>query len=411
MFRPAPKTATVLVVDDTPENLTLLGQLLSPHYRVQVAPSGRRALQITASSPHPDLVLLDVMMPEMNGYEVMAALKEDPATRDIPVIFVTAMTDSVDEEKGLACGAVDYITKPISPPIVLARVATQVEVKKARDWLSNQNAYLESEVERRLHDNQKIQDIAIRALASLAEARDHDTGRHVQRTQAYVEVLARHLGAQPRFAACLSESMIRMIVKSAPLHDIGKVGIPDAVLLKPGQLDETEIALMKSHCRIGSDAIEQAIRGELSDAEYRALQRHSQLGGDVLGDAMQGLDDAPLGFLAVARNIAMWHHENWDGSGYPDGLAGEEIPLPARLMALADTFDALVSRRVYKPAMPIQEAIDMIVAGRGSHFDPDVVDAFLANIDRFTAILADFSDNSIGDAPVVAPVAVERHAD
>jgi putative two-component system response regulator len=389
----ASKTTTILVVDDIPENLTLLGQLLSPDYRVQVAPSGARALQVAMTPPHPDLILLDVMMPEMDGYAVLEALQREPATRDIPVIFVTALSDGDDEERGLSSGAADYITKPISPSILLARVAAHLEAKQARDWLKDRNAVLESEIARRMHDNQVIQDIAIRALASLAEARDNETGRHVQRTQAYVEVLARHLATHPRFSKFLTEPMIRMIVKSAPLHDIGKVGIPDAVLLKPGGLDEKESAIMRSHCRVGGDAIDLAMRGELSDEEYAALQGHCRLGGEALSEAMQGLEHMPLGFLGIARNIALWHHEKWDGSGYPDGLAGDDIPIPARLMALADAFDALVSRRAYKPALPVEQAIDMIIEGRGSHFDPDVVDAFTANLDRFAAILANFSDD------------------
>jgi putative two-component system response regulator len=389
------KTATVLVVDDTPQNLTLLGQVLGERYRVKVAPSGRRALQIATAKHQPDVILLDVMMPEMDGYAVLAALKADLATRDIPVIFVTAMTDSEDEERGLGAGAVDYISKPICPSVVLARVAAHVELKQARDRLRDENAFLEAEIERRMQHNQLIQDTAIRALASLAEARDNETGRHIRRTQAYVGVLARHLSTHPRFSAFLTEPMIRMIVKSAPLHDIGKVGIPDAVLLKNGHLDDAEMAIMETHCRVGGDAIDLAMRGELSDEEYAALQRHCHLGGDALSEAMEAIEQLPLGFLNIARNIALWHHERWDGTGYPDGLAGDDIPIPARLMALADTFDALVSRRVYKPPIPLEQTAAMIIAGSGSHFDPDVVDAFVANRDRFAAILAEFADDDV----------------
>ena len=243
-----------------------------------------------------------------------------------------------------------------------------------------------------MQHNQLIQDTAIRALASLAEARDNETGRHIRRTQAYVEVLARHLCSHPRFSAFLTESMIRMIVKSAPLHDIGKVGIPDAVLLKSGHLDDAETAIMETHCRVGGDAIDLAMRGELSDEEYATLQRHCHLGGSALGEAMEAIEQLPLGFLTIARNIALWHHERWDGSGYPDGLAGDDIPIPARLMALADTFDALVSRRVYKPPIPLEQTVTMIVAGSGSHFDPDVVAAFVANRERFAAIHAELAD-------------------
>ncbi|TCJ11877.1 two-component system response regulator [Parasulfuritortus cantonensis] len=389
---PAGPQQTILVVDDTPENLTVLGQLLKPSYRVRVAPSGQRALQIAVTDPKPDLVLLDVMMPGMDGYEVIRQLRDDPVTQDIPVIFVTAMDSIDDEERGLKLGAVDYITKPIKPAIVLARVAAQLELKQARDWLKNQNSYLEAEVERRMRDNQLIQDISIRALASLAETRDTETGNHIRRTQAYVEVLARHLKRHPRFAGFLNEAMIRMVVKSAPLHDIGKVGIPDHILLKPGRLTPEEFETMKRHSRIGGDAIDLAMRGEMDEQEYEALQAHCRLGHNALEAAVEELEQVPLGFLAVAKDIALWHHEKWDGSGYPDGLAGEGIPVAPRLMALADVFDALVSRRIYKEPMPFEQAVELIRDGSGKHFDPDVVSAFLANLDIFGQILERFAD-------------------
>ena len=387
---------TVLIVDDTPANLTVLGQLLSPRYRVKVAPSGRRGLQIATGDPHPDLVLLDVMMPDLDGYEVLRQLSCHPTACDVPVIFVTAMDAIEDEERGLGLGAVDYITKPISPAIVLARVATHLEVKRARDYLRNQNSVLEAEVARRLRHNQQIQDVSIRALASLAEARDLDTGNHIRRTQAYVEVLAETLREHPRFSHYLTDAVIRMIVKSAPLHDIGKVGIPDDILRKPGPLDAAEFEQMKEHSRIGADAIDKALRSELSDDQYAALQRHRRLGGEALDEAMRDLEQMPLGFLRIAQDITRHHHEKWDGGGYPDGLAGDAIPIGARLMALADAFDALINRRVYKPALAIDEAVDRIVDGRGRHFDPDVVDAFLARLDRFRDIAARHPEDTAG---------------
>jgi putative two-component system response regulator len=384
--------STVLVVDDTPENLTVLGELLQPKYRVRVANSGKRALQVAASEPRPDLILLDVMMPEMDGYAVINELRSNPGTRDIPVIFVTAMDSDQDEEHGLELGAVDYIAKPIRPAIVLARVNAHMELKQARDWLKNQNAFLESEIARRMRDNQLMQDVSIRALASLAEARDMETGQHIRRTQAYVELLVDHLRPHPRFAAFFTDSMAHMVGKAAPLHDIGKVGIPDCILLKPGRLSVDEFAIMKTHSAIGGDAIDLAMRGELSDDEFEILQNHCHLGSNALDTAVHGFESAPLAFLAVAKEIAMWHHEKWDGSGYPDGLAGENIPIPARLMALADVFDALASRRVYKEPMTFEAAVELITEGRGKHFDPDVVDAFLANMDIFREILERYAD-------------------
>jgi putative two-component system response regulator len=383
---------TVLVVDDTPENLTVLGELLQPKYRVRVANSGNRALQVVLTEPRPDLILLDVMMPGMDGYEVIKALRSNPGTRDIPVIFVTAMDADEDEEFGLELGAVDYITKPIRPPIVLARVNAQMELKQARDWLKNQNAFLESEIARRMRDNQLMQDVSIRALASLAEARDMETGQHIRRTQAYVEVLVAHLRPNPRFSAFLTDAIAMMVGKAAPLHDIGKVGIPDSILLKPARLSSDEFEIMKTHATIGGDAIDIAMRCELNDEEFQVLQAHCHLGSDALSTAELGFENAPLAFLAIAKEIAMWHHEKWNGSGYPDGLIGDAIPIPARLMALADVFDALASRRIYKEAMSFEATVQLITEGRGVHFDPDVVEAFLANQDEFRDILERFAD-------------------
>jgi putative two-component system response regulator len=355
----------VLIVDDAPENLTVLGDVLSPHFRVRVANSGERALQVARSAPRPDLILLDIMMPRVDGYGVLSALREDPATREIPVIFVTAMDAIRDEERGLALGAVDYITKPIQPSIVLARVRTQLELKIARDWLKDQNSFLEAEVQRRMAENIFAQDVSIRALARLAEVRDPETGHHILRTQGYVRCLAERLKSNSRFRDALSPRYIELLTKSAPLHDIGKVGIPDHILLKPGKLTPDEWAVMKTHAKLGSDAIEHAEQ----DAER------------------------PIEFLALAKEIAHRHHERWDGSGYPDGLAGEAIPISARLMALADVFDALISRRVYKAPMSPAEATGLILAGRGSHFDPDVVEAFEVEREAFLAIAQRYADS------------------
>ena len=360
---------TVLVVDDAPENLAVLGELLRPHYRVRVANSGSRALQVAHSAPTPDIILLDIMMPDMDGHAVLAQLRADDATRDVPVIFVTAMDAASDEERGLSMGAVDYITKPIQPAITLARIRTHLELKRARDWLSNQNAFLEAEVARRLEENILVQDASIRTLARLAEVRDSDTGNHLLRTQGYIRTIATRLSSHPRFEALLTPRYIETVVKSAPLHDIGKVGIPDHILLKPGKLTPDEWEIMKTHAKLGSDAIERAER----DADW------------------------PLEFLSLAKEIAHWHHEKWDGSGYPDKLAGDAIPVSARLMALADVFDALVSDRVYKPAFTVERATQYIVEGRGKHFDPDMVDAYLAERETFISIAERYADPPSGE--------------
>lgn len=355
---------TILIVDDSPENLAVLSELLQPLYQVRAATSGRKALRIAATVPRPDLILLDVMMPEMDGYQVFEQLRADPATRAIPVIFVTAM-DSVEAEmRGLEAGAVDYITKPIVPPVVLARVHTQLELKQARDWLHDQNSFLEAEVSRRMAENELIQEVSIRALAHLAEIRDPETGNHILRTQGYVKQLAVGLRLHPRFSNTLTDRYVALLTRSAPLHDIGKVGIPDAILRKPGPLNEQEWEVMKTHAQLGSEAIELAERDAEKDVE----------------------------FLALAKEIAHWHHEKWDGSGYPDGLAGDAIPVSARIMALADVFDALISARVYKSPMAFETARNKIAESRGIHFDPDIVDNFLAHFDVFCAIAQRYQD-------------------
>jgi putative two-component system response regulator len=360
----AAPSATILIVDDSPENLLILSELLRPQYRVLAATSGEGALRVASSHPRPDLILLDVMMPGMDGYTVLARLREQPATQDIPVVFLTALSADGDEERGLRQGAADYITKPIKPTVVLARVLTQLQAKQARDWMKSQNAVLEAEVARRMTENDLTQWVSIRALAHLAEIRDPETGNHIMRTQGYVQRLALGLREHPRFVATLSEHYIDLLARSAPLHDIGKVGIPDHILRKPGKLDAGEWLIMQTHAKLGSDAIEQAER-------------------DI---------KTPVDFLAVGKQIAHWHHEKWDGSGYPDGLAGDAIPLPARLMAVADVFDALISVRVYKTAMSYAHARDIIAAGRGQHFDPDVCDVFLAGFDDFVAIAEQYRD-------------------
>ncbi len=361
---------TILIVDDQAPNLAVLDSALSADYQVRVAKSGERALLAAASEPRPDLILLDVVMPGMDGYEVLARLKSRPATRAIPVIFVTVREAEEDEERGLALGAVDYLTKPVNPAILRARVRAHLALKRSSDLLHDHNDFLEAEVARRLEENQIVQDVSIRALAYLAETRDPETGNHILRTQSYVEHLARRMADHPRFSEVISERYLGLLSKSAPLHDIGKVGIPDHILLKPGPLDPDEWAVMKTHAEIGARAIEQAER-----------------------DAGR-----PVAFLTLAKEIAHWHHERWDGNGYPDALAGEAIPLSARLMALADVFDAVISPRVYKPAMSFPQAREVIRGGRGSQFDPDLADAFLAGFNDFVDIAARHHDTGMASA-------------
>ncbi|HIJ38139.1 MAG TPA: two-component system response regulator, partial [Rhodospirillaceae bacterium] len=331
----------ILVVDDTPDNLKVMSGLLKDLYRVKIANSGEKALSIALSDTPPDLILLDIMMPEMDGYEVCRRLKADRRTREIPVVFLTAKAETEDEEKGLKLGAVDYITKPISPPIVLARVGNHLKLKESADFLRDKASFLETEVGKRTRELSAIQDVTILAMASLAETRDSDTGNHIRRTQHYVNALAQKLAGHPRFAGQLDEARISMLFKSAPLHDIGKVGIPDRILLKPGRFTPEEFDIMKTHTVLGRDAIAHA---------------EQSLG-------------TPVEFLACAKEIAYAHQEKWDGSGYPEGIGGDDIPVSARLMAVADVYDALISRRVYKDGMPHEKAVQIIREGSGSHFD------------------------------------------
>jgi putative two-component system response regulator len=356
---------TVLVVDDSPDNLSLISGLLKDIYRLKVANNGEKAIKIAQADTKPDLILLDVMMPGLSGYEVCQTLKADPATCHIPIIFLTAMAGADDEKKGLELGGSDYITKPISPPILLARVKTQLQNKAAADFLRDKNDYLEKEVAERTKEVMAIQDVTILSMASLAETRDSDTGNHIRRTQYYVLALANRLQSYARFSEFLTNENIRLLFKSAPLHDIGKVGIPDRILLKPGKLDHDEFEIMKTHTTLGRDA--------LANAE-------KSLGTDVA-------------FLKMAKEIAYSHQEKWDGSGYPEGMSGDDIPISARLMAVADVYDALISRRIYKEGMPHEKACKIIQEGSGSHFDPDIVDAFIHIHEEFKAIAERYADS------------------
>jgi len=346
---------TILVVDDTPDNITLLRDILNERYKVKAATTGEKALKIAFSQNPPDLILLDIMMPEMDGYEVCQRLKAHETTGEIPVIFTTAKAEMEDEIKGFGIGCVDYVTKPISPPILQERVKTHLALKAARDLLHRQNEILEEKVTERTCQMEELQDVTMMAMGSLAEARDPETGNHIRRTQQYVKLLASNLKDHPRFQEFLTPENITMLFKSSPLHDIGKVGIADHILLKPGKLTKDEFDEMKKHAIYGGDAIAAAVK---------TLSRTNN-------------------FLIFAQEIAYYHHEKWDGSGYPEGLAKNDIPISARLMAIADVYDALVSRRVYKPAFPHEKAVAIIKEEKGNHFDPDMVDAFLEISDDF----------------------------
>ena len=369
----------VLVVDDQPDNLLILEDMLGEEHAVHTADSGREALAWVEGGEPVDLVLLDVMMPDLDGFEVCRRLKANAAVRDIPVIFLTTLQSADDEERGLSLGAEDFIHKPFSPAVVIARVRNHLALSRASRLLRSRNEDLEiavaertrrmlaqsEELMRRKLELIAAQDATITAFCALAEARDYETGNHIRRTQHYVRTLAERVREHPRFRDELTDEAIQLLFKSAPLHDIGKVAVPDAVLLKPGKLDRDEWEVMKRHTVFGRDAILQAEESLPPDSDS---------------------------FLKTAREIAYGHHERWDGSGYPEGLAGDAIPLSARIMAVADVYDALISKRVYKSAFGHEEAVELIMRDRGTHFDPDLADAFHDIRADFRAIAERFSD-------------------
>jgi putative two-component system response regulator len=362
---PVVEKATLLVIDGAPDDFSRVQTVLKDTYTVKGASSGDQGRCMAASEFPPDLILLDVTRPGVDGYEVCRNLKADTATCDIPVIFIIAQSAADDAQVGFEMGAVDCITKPVNASILLARVRTQLMLKAAADFLRDKNAFLEAEVAKRTSEVRAIQEVTIFALASLAETRDADTGNHIRRTQRYVKALAWKLSTHPIFSAFLTPQTIGLLFKSTPLHDIGKVGIPDRILLKPGKLTEEEFEIMKTHTTLGRDAIAHA---------------EQELGAEVA-------------FLTLAKEIAYSHQEKWDGSGYPQGLKGEQIPISARLMAVADVYDALISRRVYKEPLSHERAVEIIEQTRGRHFDPDVVDAFVAIQDNFKVIAMGYADS------------------
>ena len=374
---PVSPAGTVLVVDDDPFTIELISQLLRPSYRVRAAKDGEHALRLLAEPSLPDLVLLDVMMPGIDGFETLGRIRADPAIRDVPVIMVTALNADADEERGLSMGAVDYIAKPIRPAILLARVAGQIERKLTLDRLQDQNAYLVKEVALRALRNDIVEEASIHALAALAEARDSETGAHLYRTQAYMNLLAQRLQINPRFAGQLDDARRELIARAALLHDIGKVCIPDHILLKPGRLTPAEFEIMKTHAQLGADAIGRAIVKVENSLSFRTTPEQVH---------------ASIAFLDIARQIACSHHERWDGQGYPHGLAGEAIPLPARLMALVDVFDALSTRRVYRTPMSMDALREKIREGRGTAFDPTIVDALFEVWDEFVQTARRYPD-------------------
>lgn len=339
--------ARILVVEDSEINIDIIVEALKDLYEISIATNGQEALEAVEQET-PDLILLDVLMPGMNGYEVCQRLKAKSATADIPVIFLTAMKDITDKTKAFEMGAIDYLTKPFETLELKARVKNHLELIFARKLLADQNQVLEEMVKARTEQLYKTQSATIYSLAALAETRDSETGDHIKRTQHYIKALALALRDFGWYRDILIDEYINMLYDSAPLHDIGKVGVPDHILLKPGKLTAVEFEQMKLHAWYGMKTLESA---------------EKELGS--------------TSFLTLAKEIAYTHHEKWDGTGYPNQLAGETIPLSGRLMALVDVYDALISERPYKRAYPHSKAREIILEGSGKHFDQRIVEAFI----------------------------------
>ena len=348
---PALRRPTILVADDSPQNIELLSRVLGQDYRIKVATSGDKALKIVYSDEPPDLVLLDIMMPDLSGHEVCRRIKANPDRRRIPIIFVTAMSPIEDEALGLSLGAVDYITKPISPPLVQARVRTHLA-------LYDQSRELERMVAQRTNERVATRQQIIRRLGRAAEFKDNETGNHVVRMSHISRLVAQQAGMGPE--------AVQLVFQAAAMHDVGKIGVPDHILLKPGPL---------------------------TDEERQIMRRHPQIGADIIGKHDNEL-------LAAARTIALTHHERWDGTGYPQGLQGEQIPIFGRIVAIADVFDALMTRRPYKPALSAQQSLAIMADERGKHFDPTLLDCFFAQQFEVLRIMSLYADErgAVGDA-------------
>lgn len=343
----------ILIVDDAPEIIGILKSILKPHYALQVATNGRLALQVAASNMPPDLILLDVLMPDMDGYEVCRLLKSNQCTSWIPVIFVTARSDANDEALGFSLGAEDYIIKPVSAPVVLARVATHLALNDRSRLLEELVRERTMMLEQKTAELQETRMQILQRLGRAVEYRDNETGMHVLRISHYVTILGRKLG--------LSEFEIEQIGYAALMHDIGKIGVPDAILLKPGKLTAEEFGIVKRHCQIGADII--------------------------------GSHDSPL--LQLCRSVALIHHERWDGKGYPNGIRGADIPLAGRMTTVADIFDALTSHRPYKESWTLEQAFGEIEREAGCALDPNLVELFVKARPEVELVLKKFPDRPL----------------
>ena len=341
----------ILVVDDNTTNLRLAEKALKPLYKVTLLISGEQALKFLSKNK-PDLILLDIMMPGIDGFQTIKAIKNNDETKYIPVIFLTAQSESFSEINGLQLGAADFIAKPFVPEVMLRRVALQIELNTYRNRLYEQTQMVE-----------KLQDVLVTSITELVEFRDKITGGHARRTAIYLKILIEQLNVHPMYSHIVTKEFAENMLRSAPIHDVGKIGINDDILTKTSILDDNERAFMKQHTILGGMAIDKAIN-QIPDNN----------------------------FLHVAKDMALYHHERWDGSGYPDGLSGEAIPFSARLMAITDVYDALTTRRSYKEPYTHKQALDVMYSLRGTHFDPDLLDVFLSCEEEFREVCESFKE-------------------
>lgn len=348
------KRSKILLVDDVPENIHVLINILKKDFDLLAATNGEKAIELAKKNQDIDIILLDIMMPDLDGYEVCKILKSTEGTKKIPIIFITALGEAENEEKGLSLGAVDYIIKPINEYLVKQRVKNQIELKQYRD-------HLEELVELKTMQIKKSKEAVIEAMGIVAEKRDSETGHHIQRVKEYVKLIAIQLSTHDKYKPILTSQYIEDLYHSSPLHDIGKVAIKDNILLKKGKLTAQEFEDMKLHTIIGEETLDM-----------------------VQNDLTQTV-------IAISKELAIAHHENWDGSGYPKGLKENNIPISARILSIADVYDAMLHKRVYKEALEKNEVVNKIKSQSGTKFDPDVVDAFLEVLPQFEEIEKKFA--------------------
>jgi len=344
------KKDTILIVDDIETNRIILENILQDKYEILQAGSGIDATAMMLSGEAtPSIVLLDIMMPEMDGYEVLELMKSNHETAKIPVLFITAADSETNESKGLSLGAVDYISKPFNPEVVKVRVDNHLKLRNYSESLEEMVKIKTAEL---LRTKEKI----LETMANIIEYRDMESGHHVKRTSDLTRALIDFMYLHNYEGRVVDDVDHDTIIKAVPLHDIGKISIPDSILLKPGRLTNDEFATIKTHAAIGSEIVKTM------------------------------LDEDDTQYLTYCYDICRFHHERWDGKGYPDGLSGEAIPLSARILAIVDVYDALVSTRVYKPAMPHEKAIDIIREGSGTQFDPVIITALMEMHEEFKQI-------------------------